>query len=136
MEQLTIIGSVGRAEKKKFNDAEFIEFSVAVNQKKKDGSVITNWYNCITRQVKLEPFIFKGKKVYVQGLPSVKAFIRSSGEAGAEITLFANNIELLGSKNDGQQQPASAASNTVRQAVDTIKKDFDAYEVPSDGLPF
>lgn len=132
MEQLTIIGSVGRAEKKKFNDTEFLEFSVAVNQKRKDGTTATNWYTCITKQVKLEPYITKGKKIFVQGLPSVRAYAKSSGEPAADLKLFANSIELLGSKNDEQQHPSSSP----KQTVDTLKETFNAHEVPSDGLPF
>lgn len=136
MEQITILGNIGKAEKKNLNDKEFIEFSVACNFKKKDGSTTTTWYRVNTNQTNLLPYLEKGQKIYVQGKPLYQAYIDKEGNPVASVTIFADRTELCGKReSDGQQPqpkqqyPQQQYSPKQQQAIGTLNQQFGAVPV-------
>jgi len=136
MEQITIIGNIGKSEPKRIGETDYLEISVACNRKKKDGTALTNWYSCLTRQTGLAPYTTKGKKVLVQGTPLFTAYIAPSTQtARPDVTIFANTIELLGGGEQREENKAGV-SEAVKAAVNTLRQDFGTTEEKSDDLPF
>ena len=97
MKKIMIIGNIGKdAETFEYNNKDYIKFIVCVTSGKGDSKT-TDWIECCTQQQALWPYLKKGKKVYVEGLPSVSAYINKENKAIAKITIYVNSIELLGS---------------------------------------
>ena len=99
MKQIQIIGNLGSAPEKKIrNSKEFIVFSVAVstgkNQYKK-----TDWFTCFSYQVGLLPYLKKGDKVFVQGVPDWKIYENNQNNSGnVDLSISCEKIALLGGK--------------------------------------
>lgn len=127
MEQITIIGNIGKTEQKRIGETDYLEINVACNRKKKDGTAITNWYSCLTRQVGLAPYATKGKKVLVQGTPVFSAYISPASQtAKPDVTIFANTIELLGGGEQREQSGAGVpdAERGVRNHAPTGLRNY------------
>lgn len=136
MEQISIIGNIGRAEKKEFGGKEFIEFSMACNYKKKDGTAITTWYRVNTSQTQLLPYLDKGRQMYVQGRPVFSAYAdKTSGAPVPSITILADRVEFCGKKEEGVQQQQYAPSHQQpyspqqRRQMDALNSQFGAVPV-------
>lgn len=106
MLKLEIIGNLGAdAEVKIVNDHKFVSFRVADSRKfvdKQSGEVttITNWVSCTINGDggKLLPFLLKGQKVFLRGIPSFKVFTSSKdGLQHAGVNLSVIELELCGS---------------------------------------
>lgn len=104
MQQISIIGTVGKCEKATFNGNDYLSISVACNKKKKDGTKETTWYDVSSNSVALLPYIEKGKTIFIQGFPQLNVFARKDGTPGGSIRIFANTIELMGGGNKEQQE--------------------------------
>lgn len=98
MKKITIIGNVGRVPALRTNSkgTEFYEFSVAVNGK--DNACM--WVSVILRKAfdKIVPYLTKGKNVYLEGDFSLEVFRNEPS-----ITIYANEVQLLGTKNESQE---------------------------------
>lgn len=97
MKKLIIIGNVGREPQTRTtkNGKEFAEFSIAVNNADKS----TTWVSVIINKAsKVTDYITKGKQLYVEGNFSIDVY---KGEPS--ITLFANDVQLLGNAEKYQQ---------------------------------
>lgn len=97
MKKLVIIGNVGREPQVRTtkNGKEFVEFSVAVSNSDKS----TIWVSVImNHSSKVVDYIKKGKQLYLEGTFSVEVY---KGEPS--ITLFANEIKLLGNSDNSQK---------------------------------
>lgn len=97
MKKLIIIGNVGREPQTRTtkNGKEFAEFSLAVNNADKS----TTWVSVIINKTsKVTDYITKGKQLYVEGNFSIDVY---KGEP--TITLFANDVQLLGNAEKNQQ---------------------------------
>lgn len=94
MKKMVLIGNVGREPQTRTNKngKEFVEFSIAVN----DGNEDATWVSVIfNRTSKVIDFLKKGKQVYIEGKFDIDVY---KGEPS--ITLYANDIQLLGTKSD------------------------------------
>ena len=114
MQKTTIIGNIGRNAEVRVIDggATAISFSVACTEKRKDQDY-TTWYSCtIWRQagqpIKIADYLVKGQKVYCEGKPGVRAFLKGDGTANASLELRVDYVELLGGAT--QQQPSHEAA--------------------------
>lgn len=87
------------------NGKDVCTFNVAVNRRKKvegqpdaDFFRVSAWNdfgkNC-------HKYLSKGKKVSVVGPVSVHTFTKNSGEPGASLEVFAEDVEFLSPKGDG-----------------------------------
>ncbi len=115
-----IIGNLGgNAEAKTTQDGKtVVSFNVAVTdgwgeQKK------TIWFKCSAwgdRWLKLQPYLTKGTKVYVEGKENPTIF---EGQQGFTLSrnIFVNDLHLLSSVSDNQQpaQPAKPSQTTTEQ---------------------
>jgi single-strand DNA-binding protein len=97
MKKLIVIGNVGREPQTRTtkNGKEFAEFSIAVNNADKS----TTWISVVVnKSSKVTDYITKGKQLYIEGNFSVDVY---KGEPS--ITLFANDVQLLGNADKSQE---------------------------------
>ncbi len=73
---------------------QFISMIVIVNEKKGDVETKTS-YEVTFRSTGVFPFLKSGKKVFVEGTPSSRAYINKEGKAVSQLKIFAENVELL-----------------------------------------
>ena len=125
-----VIGHLGKdAETKTIGERQFISFRMASTARRKDGDK-TTWVSVMYRfNDKLLPYLRKGQQVYVQGDMDVSAYTNKEGAAQAEVSIFANQLVLLGQKEPAQATPQPATPQPAPQQQQSIFRD------PSD-LPF
>lgn len=101
MLQLQILGNLTKdAERRQIGDNEFTAFTVAVSMGKQD----TLFVRCLKRNADaLAQYLNKGTKVFVQGQMTVSVY-EGGEDARADVTLWANNIELCGTKKQEAEQ--------------------------------
>lgn len=97
MVQLQIIGNLVRdAEVKQIGTNNYTAFTAAVNV----GKERTIFVNVLKRVNEtgssIAQYLTKGKKVFVQGQMSVQAYINKEQQAMPDVTLWADQIEMLG----------------------------------------
>lgn len=125
-----VIGNLGKdAETKTIGERQFISFRMASTARRKDGDK-TTWVSVMYRfNDKLLPYLRKGQQVYVQGDMDVSAYTNKEGAAQAEVSIFANQLVLLGQKEPAQATQQPATPPPAPQQQQSIFRD------PSD-LPF
>ena len=125
-----VIGHIGKdAETKTIGERQFISFRMASTARRKDGDK-TTWVSVMYRfNDKLLPYLRKGQQVYVQGDMDVSAYTNKEGAAQAEVSIFANQLVLLGQKEPAQATQQTATPQPTPQQQQSIFRD------PSD-LPF
>lgn len=105
MYQIQIIGNLTRdAGVKNFNGSNFIEGSVAVNRKV-NGTEYTDYidFTLTSDRGTIFPYLTKGKKIFIQGLPRMRAYISDRDrQPHASMSVMVDRIELLGSSSDNQ----------------------------------
>lgn len=98
MRQITLVGNIGTEPMKRTatkSGKEFFTFSVADNSRDK-----TLWFNVICyRFNNIIDYLRKGRQVLVQGSFDIEVFKDSP-----DVTIYADVVELLGRKDDQQQQ--------------------------------
>lgn len=117
-QKITICGIVGKtAEVKSFNGKDFITFSVAVlNGKDAQGNNRpTTWFDVtkdFNRQTQgwLAERLVAKSQVLVDGRVSTNAFIDRNGQAQANLKIYANTIEPLGTQSKETQSSSVAPS--------------------------
>lgn len=127
MISLSIIGNLGKdAEVKEVNGKKVINFSVCHTQKNKDGVEKSTWVECGKwgETTAIAPYLLKGTKVYVEGIPDINVYKKNDGEPGGSIRVLVNKIELLG--GGGQQSAPTATGSVVdgQQAPDLSGQDL------------
>ena len=125
-----VIGHLGKdAETKTIGERQFISFRMASTARRKDGDK-TTWGSVMYRfNDKLLPYLRKGQQVYVQGDMDVSAYSNKEGAAQAEVSIFANQLVLIGQKEPAQASQQPATPQPAPQQQQSIFRD------PSD-LPF
>lgn len=123
------IGNIGAtAELKSSKNGDFIGFSVAVNQRKKnaDGQWenVTKWISCTRHgQQGVDKYLVKGQQVYIRGEVGTNAYIDKNGNARADLVCYVREIELLGSRSENNAEPTRLAEPTP-----SISKAFQDFE--------
>lgn len=87
----------------------------------------TSWYRCTLvgkRAESLQQYLVKGKQVFVRGDFDVREFTGKDGAVRTSLDVFVSEIELLGSRVDGQQGTQAPAKRN---------SDFDDFD---DSAPF
>ncbi|MBA2563190.1 MAG: single-stranded DNA-binding protein [Chitinophagaceae bacterium] len=143
MIKLQIVGNLGAdCIQKEVNGKTVINFNVAHTEKFKDGQgnlkEKTIWVNCAywTDRTAIVPYLKKGQMVYAEGSPEAEGYMNKDNQAAATLRLRVQNIQLLGSKNEGGQsgqnyQPAMSEASSVNNS-----NQMSATSEPADDLPF
>lgn len=135
MIKMTVIGNIGAdAVQRETNGRKYTTFNVAVSTKFKnqDGSETerTTWISCARDgQSPIDQWLKKGRQVYVEGTPSVSMYTDNQGHPNCNLKLAVHRIELLGGKDEQNQQQAQAAAPTPQAAPQ-------AQQDGTDDLPF
>ncbi len=102
MVKIFIIGKLGaQAVKRSWNKKEFLTFSIAHNEKRKDPNgekqETTTWYDCVFYgNTKLISYLKKGQLVYIEGFPDIKTYQKKDGSIGINHGVKVMNVQLLG----------------------------------------
>ena len=137
MIKMTVIGNIGAdAVQRETNGRKYTTFNVAVSTKFKnqDGSETerTTWISCARDgQSPIDQWLKRGRQVYVEGTPSVSMYTDNQGHPNCNLKLAVHRIELLGGKDEqNQQQAAAPAASPTPQAAEQ------AQQEGADDLPF
>ena len=104
MLQLQIIGNLTKdAETRVIGTATYTAFTAAVNVNKETTAFINVRKRIGDNGGILAQYLTKGKKVFVQGQMSVQTYTNNQGQVTPDITLWADRLELLSSKQEGGQ---------------------------------
>ncbi len=140
MIKLQIVGNLGKdCIVKEVNGKNVINFSVAHTEKFKDAQgnpkERTTWVECAywTDRTAIAPYLKKGQMVYAEGSPEADGYMNKDNQAAATLRMRVQNVQLLGSKNEGGQsnQPAMAdasSANSYNNSANMLE--------PADDLPF
>lgn len=141
MIKLQIVGNLGAdCIVKEVNGKSVINFNVANTEKFKDAQgnlkEKTIWVNCAywTDRTAIAPYLKRGQMVYAEGSPEVEGYMNKDNQAAATLRMRVQNVQLLGSKNEGGQtnQPATANVSEANNYNGTRE----AAQQSSDDLPF
>lgn len=120
-EYISIIGHIGRdAEVRATKTGTMVcSFSVAVSRRDRDGQDNTNWYRVSMwgeRGEKLAQYLTAGKQVFVDGRPGLSVYTDKTGTAKGVLEIMANDVQLLGRKDDtpAPERPAPVKTRTIK----------------------
>ena len=140
MIKLQIVGNLGKdCIVKEVNGKNVINFSVAHTEKFKDAQgnqkERTTWVECAywTDRTAVAPYLKKGQLVYAEGSPEADGYMNKDNQVAATLRMRVQNVQLLGSKGDTQQNPQPAMAES--SSVNSMSKQADNGE-PADDLPF
>jgi single-strand DNA-binding protein len=101
MNKVVIIGHLGSdAEVKQGKEKAYVKFSVcsteAFTNSHGEKKEIKTWFNCVSfNGDKLVPYLRKGVQVYIEGKPSVSAWIDRDQKAQGSLDVVIREIKLL-----------------------------------------
>jgi single-strand DNA-binding protein len=107
MKKIIITGNLGKDPEKRADQSgnQFAVFTVAVSVGTKDKPK-TDWVD-VSCSGKLADvvcsYLKKGSKVLVTGFPSVNAYISKENTAVGALRVYADDIEFLSTKSEGDQ---------------------------------
>ena len=126
MIKMTVIGNIGAdAVQRETNGRKYTTFNVAVSSKYKnqDGTENerTTWISCARDgQSPVDQWLKRGRQVYVEGTPSVSMFTDNQGHPNCNLKLAVHRIELLGGKDENQQQNQQQQTLTPQAGQDGV----------------
>ena len=126
MIKMTVIGNIGAdAVQRETNGRKYTTFNVAVSSKYKnqDGTETerTTWISCARDgQSPIDQWLKRGRQVYVEGTPSVSMFTDNQGHPNCNLKLAVHRIELLGGRDESQQQNQQQQTLTPQAGQDGV----------------
>lgn len=136
MIQANCILNIGAdAELKTINDRQYITFRGASTDKRKDQTD-TIWVSVLlsSQNDNLLQYLRKGQQVFVSGRMTAKIY-QSQQSFGIDITVFANIVQLCGSKREDQTPPKTSTNQTSTPQDPQSPQSPLTPQTPSD-LPF
>lgn len=124
MIKMTVIGNIGAdAVQRETNGRKYTTFNVAVSTKYKnqDGTETerTTWISCARDgQSPVDQWLKRGRQVYMEGTPSVSMFTDNQGHPNCNLKLAVHRIELLGGRDENQQQNQQQQTLTPQAGQD------------------
>lgn len=111
MFKVMVIGNLGNDPEMKTlpNGDALMNFSVGVTisvRNKGQSEKVTHWIRCAMfgkRAETLRPMLHKGKQVFVSGELNPRLWQPNDGDKKLSLDLKVDDVQLLGSKDDGQQ---------------------------------
>lgn len=110
----------GDAEVKNIGGADRLKMRIATNEKLKDGTIETQWVECIYNVISVQQYLTKGTKVLVQGKVTTSSYTGKDGQPHANITVWASRLEFLGGgkqDNQGEQHASPVPQNAIPVAT-------------------
>lgn len=102
MLDIQLIGNLGKDPEARYtNDGVLVvNFPVGVSTRKNETIwvEVTAWRELGER---CHQYLTKGRQVFVRGVPTIEAYTRKSGEAGAALKVTAQVVEFLGGGRSG-----------------------------------
>jgi single-strand DNA-binding protein len=142
MIKMQIIGNLGKdCIVNTVNGKNVINFTVAHTEKYKDSQgnqqEKTTWVDCgyWTDRTAIAQYLTKGKQVYVEGKPDVRAYQKNDGTAGASLSMTVREVQLLGGRGDSGGAPAYSGNTAAATSNTNVPSPSDITE-PIDDLPF
>lgn len=126
MIKMTVIGNIGAdAVQRETNGRKYTTFNVAVSSKYKnqDGTETerTTWISCARDgQSPVDQWLKRGRQVYMEGTPSVSMFTDNQGHPNCNLKLAVHRIELLGGRDENQQQNQQQQTLTPQAGQDGV----------------
>lgn len=144
MNKVMLIGNVGKEPDVKYYDADqaVAQFPLATTERGyvlQNGTRVpdrTDWHNIVMwgNLAKIaEKYVHKGDKLYIEGRIRYRYYDDKKGQRRFVTEIYADNMELLTSRQAQQQQPAVAEAEQSKPAPASasINKNND-----DDTLPF
>lgn len=146
MIKLQVIGHLGKdCLTKEVNGKPVISFTVAHSEKFKDAQGVqkekTIWVDCSywTEKTGIAPYLKKGTQVFVEGSPEVDAYMNKENQPTPALRLRVLNIQLLGSRPEGQQTPQQTGQQqapALAGSTSMANARMSDVAEPADDLPF
>lgn len=119
MLQLEVIGNLGsNAEIKRFGDKDYVSFSVAHTEKRKDAQIqeATTWVSVLWygNGGGVYQYLTKGAKVFVRGKATLRTYQDKNGYTQAALSCNATEVFLCGAR---EQQSSTYAPPPTSQAA-------------------
>ena len=127
MNKQIFIGKVGKdAEIREIKGRNYASFDLASSETR-NGEKRTTWVQVrkLDPDGKLTKYITKGTTLYVEGIPTVSAYI-NDGVANANTTIWANYLEFCSagqSSNKENQNSKAATSGQTPEVADNYNND-------------
>lgn len=150
MKKIIVTGNVGKDPESRFapSGESFVTFSLAVTTGPKANQK-TDWLeiSCNGRTAEVaQNYVRKGTKLLVEGTPSAGAYMNKEGKAVATLRVYANNIEMLSSKDRSEEADDSSSQDYPHEYNDNYTSNqaapkSSAFNAPgpslsSDDIPF
>ena len=143
MIKLQVIGNLGKdCIVKEVNGKTVINFSVAHTERFKDSQgnlkERTTWVECAywSDKTAIAPYLTKGTTVYAEGSPEADAYMNKDNQAAATLRMRVQNIQLLGSRNAGDNQSNNSSQASSSIAAPSKPAPVGAMTDVADDLPF
>jgi single-strand DNA-binding protein len=143
MIKIQVTGHLGKdATVNQANGQNVVNFNVAHTEKWKDkegnAQERTTWVECNywTEKLGVVPYLKKGTKVLVEGIPAAKGWQGKDGSIGSTLSARVTFIELLGSANETQRPSQDQAATGIKQDPAATQANQPVVEQVNDDLPF
>jgi single-strand DNA-binding protein len=130
MLKITCIGHLGKdAVVNQVNGKSVINFNIASSEKWKDAEgnqkEKTTWINAQywTDRTAIAPYLKKGTQVYIEGTPSIREWETQDGKRGVSLECRVGMVQLLGSKQEGQEGATAAPAAAKPQQSEPSYQD-------------
>ena len=117
MLQLQVIGNLGAdAVAKEINGKQYISMRVASTERRGQQER-TTWVSVLYRMNdRLLPYLRKGAQVYATGDVNIGTYTNRDGATSADVSLWANVLQLVGGKAQTPEQAVASAILPIEQA--------------------
>lgn len=143
MIRVQMIGNLGaNAECKNVNGVNYTTFRIAHNSKWADSNGViheeTLWVNCIGRYLEaVRPYLVAGKKVWIEGTPSVRVYQSSKDKQYyASMDINVNLLELISAKDSVPANTSQSAPTPQNGAKTTPAEPVADFSNPDSAMPF
>ena len=127
--KVILVGNLGKDPEVKHldNGVAVANFSLATteNYKNKEGEKVsqTEWHNIVLWRgwaEVAEKYLKKGANVYIEGKIKTRKWEDKDGNNRYNTEILADNMTMLGSKQDSQKTPINPPQETARDTADDL----------------
>jgi single stranded DNA-binding protein len=122
MKLAVLVGNIGKKPVvKKSNGTRYCNFTIAVNEKRRDGEQVTEWYPIVAFQKLAEALthVEVGDELLVDGTFHQISYAGRDGIQHRDVEVRARTIKFLRRKDRGRPDPLDSASVDEAGAPDT-----------------
>jgi len=127
--KVILVGNLGKDPEVKYldNGVAVANFSLATteNYKNKEGEKVsqTEWHNIVLWRglaEVAEKYLKKGANVYIEGKIKTRKWEDKDGNTRYNTEILADNMTMLGSKQDSQKPPINSTQETATDTADDL----------------